>query len=44
MGTIFDAIFQGGIPLAVRGVLTHNGNKLKRGRIERKNYFQLILI
>jgi hypothetical protein len=33
---------QGGIPLAVHGVLTHNGDKLKRGRIEGKNYFQFI--
>jgi hypothetical protein len=36
------AFSQGGIPLAVRVCVTHNGDKLKRGRVEGKNYFQTI--
>jgi hypothetical protein len=30
------------VPVFGGGVLTHNGDKLKRGRVERKNYFQFI--
>jgi hypothetical protein len=41
---VFKLIIQGGIPLAVHGVLTHNGDKLKRGRNLGKEYFQLFLI
>ena len=36
-------LFQGGFPLAVHGVLTHNGDNLKRIQNERKCFFKFIL-